>query len=493
MTTTSFDICTGIMYAAAMTADGSSALTQTEETLPATSEESSYSEDPALESLVRRVGLEALDSAFKAYDDRRTIMRMLVHFSVDRTQLNETVEVVDGLLQLDRLFCEMILPVLAPIVRSCDELKEAARMAVEVSDACRIKKGNVGETYFCMLQELERNPTLAHWKDICEAWLLFYDVEFKLPADPCADRASILRAIRRESNLFRELDDVWRGDPVVALAAIRWSADNLYHIDRELFTDRFFQKLAFGLNWNIFPELFHPETWMKEKHGSLVRSCDELGILMRNRFNTNAIEAIIRNRRMIDRADPRPALLVLYPRNDHNKALVRNQIWKWIDNGWRALYFEAENADDLRFVRTELTRMQGRGVKMLRAMIVAGHSTPVKTAFGANDPREGHIETGADTYFDALDPSMGIAAELALFDPFLADESDVIVEGCGAGAGEGRIMNVLNRLASFYGRSRLHGPTRIARAPAYRFDAERKLASVDYGPGIPTYVIEPRR
>jgi hypothetical protein len=376
------------------------------------------------------------------------------------------------------IYLIQIIPQLACDIHSLDDLNAFINISSRMRSLC-------GERALphALSQMIDHPPaarTIRAWEDVAMVWTRFYarsEILF-FGEDPAeqetnkGDRDYVLNLVKKRPTALLEADEKFLADEEIVLTAIKGWAEAYDHAADSLKDSLDFQRKAYQTNFNVvtymvdknnkiglraiecdgdkdylpvFANNAPPE--LKEGYETIVAELQHLRIDFPERFNTKTAAAIILDRKYIFFADERPLALFIYPKYDQTRAYNFNQLQDFVEHGYRVLYFEVGDAQDLKRVERELQSAQLEDqVSVFR---LGGHSAIANMSFGAPDPAREQTDD-SNRIFIAARPEEGIGAVLSRFNVFLRQGGLVFADGCGAGGGEGFVVNVADALSAKY-------------------------------------------
>ena len=277
------------------------------------------------------------------------------------------------------------------------------------------------------------------------------------------DRALALKTVSRFGGMYSSEylpDAIWR-DREVALAAIRGHGEAIRHVPSDLINDYSFLLEAVTENYtvieNVPPFLLGNEEALTEagKANALIFFSDAISLEMKQRIFSSSPEiekdfvffqeglqnlgihhvariphaatlrGIINNRTSDNLDSGMKNALVVFPKDDWNDVFKTNSIRNLHEGqGYRVTYVEVANDEE--FLEAARTSGEKNPIDLL---IVAGHGTPTRLAFGEAEPA--YLELKHEERF--LDFSD--ASQLKALPEFMAPESKMVLKSCSAGRG----------------------------------------------------------
>jgi len=251
-----------------------------------------------------------------------------------------------------------------------------------------------------------------------------------------------LAAVQENWKSFDLVDDYYKGNAEIALAAITQDATAIYLVSPILFSNQEFVRscynLSFGAYYYIYQsmlEVAYTSHLPQDLNASLQSTLADLAALnidFIDRF-TNVtpaeVDEIVASRVVLQQegsfSDSSPVALVVLPKSDRLNTFVHNNISQLIRHGYRVVYFEAES--DLEVYETiELTGQR----QPISLLYLGGHGTATTTRLsGYPDEHDESL---------LLDPSD--EAEMYYLNSYLAENSQVLLYSCHACYGELQAM-----------------------------------------------------
>ncbi len=480
--------------------------------------------DEAVKNLMRRHGFEAFASIVRlipyALCDRKPRDRFLQLIS----RLDPALQDAASLAQIAPLATairnESVMRALASLsiypknVEGMEELVTALNRIVDVclQEKDPKKRRDPKEVFKEILRAIPHFTTVEDVVHTAEAWSASIEARQKIteeyaervlfgesPEERVRNKTSkdyVLRALyQAPKGVFQCMDPTLRLDPEVALEAVRRWEGLFPELDPSLRNDPDFQRRAFEANFNVCNRIAQPPAEMKARYDAIVESLKSLNISFPTRFNTRTVEAILANRLQIGALDPARVALMVYPKDDHNKAFEMNLIDSLMDEGWSVLYFEMGTTADGQALLADLEALAGR--ERIPVLELGAHSCITHMSFGTADPDfpdrarvnpdDGNVEdvNDTDSTLDIFRPTEGLAPIVSALRCYLSPQLIGIVSGCSTGGGADQVMNVANFLAALFPGSTWLSPTVPTREMGYVFERRNGL------PSLPTGVLYP--
>lgn len=403
------------------------------------------------------------------------------------------------------IYLIQIIPQLACDIHSLEDLDAFINISSRMRSLCGKKAAP-----HALSQMIEHPPasrTIKAWEDIGMIWARFYtrsEIIFfgEDPAEQKAnkeDRTYVLNLVKRYPTALLQANSKFLADEDIILTAIEGWAEAYEHAADSLKDSLAFQPKSYQANFNVVTymvdksnaigykviehdgdEDYHsvfsnnapPE--LKEGYESIVAELQQLGIHSPERFNTKTAAAIIHDRKNISDPDERPIVLFIYPKYDKTHAYNFNQLQDFVEHGYRVLYFEVGNEEDLETVEKDL---QAAGLEyQVSVFRLGGHSAISGMSFGAPDPAQKQVKDPSRVFI-AAKPNEGIGKILTRFNAFLQQGALIFADGCGAGGGEGIVTNIADSLAVKYPDCLVFASTRSTKLTELRalFDKNDKV------------------
>jgi hypothetical protein len=196
-----------------------------------------------------------------------------------------------------------------------------------------------------------------------------------------------------------------------------------------------------------------------EKPDQLARlsaDLDALNIEFIERFGNNisVIQEIINNRKNLDKQDPRPLAVVIFPKVDNSGAFNENSIGDLTQIGHRVVYYEAGTDQDVYKDLKAATKDVGKKSDFL---MLGGHGARDLISMGAADPAHQRVDH-EELYIDLSDKE-----EMMDLKDCMSENSIVLLMSCSTGEGGFEARNIANMIGSVFPQSKIIAP----RVPAH--------------------------
>jgi hypothetical protein len=180
-----------------------------------------------------------------------------------------------------------------------------------------------------------------------------------------------------------------------------------------------------------------------------------------NSSNDEVINDVVLNRIML-RADGRPMAMIVFPKEDWNRAFRPDSTWgnsydfvkQLKEKGYRVLYYEARTENDLYNAIRE-----GGVTQKISVLLMAGHGHPGGIGFGGN-----YREINEIGFNDMIE-----IRELA---EYMAEGCVVILDSCSTGAGRN---NIARRLGDSLPGCRIFAPKYDCSGFGFRYDENNRV------------------
>jgi len=299
-----------------------------------------------------------------------------------------------------------------------------------------------------------------------------------LPPAMRSDRGLVLLAVSRRPWDLAAADAELRADPEIVRAAVVRDAQAITRASAGLQRDVAFLRscalenplLADQLGASVKAKVL-ADPQVARAREELDRALEALGIRFPRRFHDfgllrRAIDARLRP----DPQDARPLAVMVYPREDYNRAFESTGFLPELMQGYRVLYYEAESDGDL---TRALQDASGQGKAEL--LMIGGHGERTSLAFGAPDPAQSE-RLGQDRYLDVGDEQRLRAAGLQ---DLIADDADVMLVSCSTGQGEEHKENLAAMVSRVFPKADVWAPTEPTNIDPV-FDERHRMVSPGY-------------
>jgi hypothetical protein len=310
------------------------------------------------------------------------------------------------------------------------------------------------------------------------AIIMFADESFK------KDEAFALEAIKQNEYALKYVNQALREDENFVLKAIRKNEYALQYADKSLLEDEEFVLSAVkehGWELLIMNKLLgkdidelrdfldDPDDFevCEKMHYDL----KELDISFPERLGSDIINQIIFSRKNLDKKENLPLAVIIYPKEDWNDAFRTNQIRELIRRGYRVVYFEAKNENEVYESLKSATTNVGKAADLF---VLGGHGTQTHISMGAGDPGRSGIEN-EEFYIDTSDEK-----EMISLKNCLNKDSVIILDSCSTGKGKSEASNVANALRSIFPQSSVFAPTISTSVKKYKYDQNNKVIKPIY-------------
>jgi hypothetical protein len=289
-----------------------------------------------------------------------------------------------------------------------------------------------------------------------------------------SDKKIVLAAVRQDGMALQFAPQVLQKDKDVILTAIDQNEKAV-----ELLADSFkknapFRRTLFEHNIHVYKYLPDNKIFEKE-YQAVVNDLKKLDIDFPGRFKRLSVAMeIIENRRNPNRVDGRPLAILVYPKKDWGRVFELNQMTELVNRGYRVLYFEAREEQQVYQALKETTTTQKADL-----FVLAGHGVQDRTSLGAEDPagKKGERE---ELYIDISDEAEMIAMGLS---DSLAQDSVIILYSCSTGKGRKERLNVANLMKKVFPQATVFAPTEPTIILGYVYDKNGKIVYVEYSCG----------
>lgn len=328
-----------------------------------------------------------------------------------------------------------------------------------------------------------------------------------------ADRELIAEALRNGGGMTARGDEWWTSDAALSKVAVEHSSLALNHVKETALTDEVLRAAAgrsaasvvdnhYRLDANqrawvqamvdanpvllaatADPTLWANATPAAREQGERLRELREsLNLDLLGRFDTpEAMEEILENRRAPEAVDHRPLAVVILSKDDWNGAFkVPN--YAALTEGYRVLYYEADDDTDIRAAVLEATTSQKASL-----LVVGGHGERERLALGASDPRFGEVNEDEADYLDLTD-----RADLEGLSARTEAGAHVVLLSCSNGEGRGAVENVANLVAAAFPAQTIWSSTTPSNLQ-WELDEQGLFVGPGFWGGeLSTYRIDPR-
>ncbi|MFA5840157.1 MAG: DUF4116 domain-containing protein [Candidatus Margulisiibacteriota bacterium] len=282
------------------------------------------------------------------------------------------------------------------------------------------------------------------------------------------DAEFMLSAVRRWNKAHLYADDSLKKNREYVKKAVVANPWTFYYVDESLRKDKpFMLELLTEMKWKL-PTTNGKYLILDRKIYLGLRS---LNIEFPQRLGSmRSLLEIVHNRQNLAENDPRPMIVLLYPKADYNGAFAATQMEELVQKGYRVIYFEGGTDEEDYANLIAATRNVGKKTMYIEW---SGHGTAEKIAKGAADPAQG-IPENEDLYIDLTD-------EKEMKDLKLEETIDpagmIIVTACSAGAGRETSPNMANMFAKIF-KVPIKAPVLPTNSDHYVYDAEGKIVDV---------------
>jgi hypothetical protein len=260
-------------------------------------------------------------------------------------------------------------------------------------------------------------------------------------------------------------------DKEIVLEAIRTNTRAFKCASEELKSDPDFLRIAFEMSFHIYESVPEIRSMITSEYSSLINELEGLNINFPMRFKLTATaREIIKNRKSLNSADSRPLAVIIYPTKDENNAFETNNINDMI-NGYRVVYFEAENENQVYEAIKISTRVQKASL-----LVLAGHGVRTHVALGANNPAITHVVF--EKYYIDLSDEEEIKKQ-GLSDS-IENNAAIVLESCSTGEGKEKYDNVANLMKRLFPQARIFAPTDPTRVSRLELDRQGKLVKAKF-------------
>ncbi|MFH1387590.1 MAG: hypothetical protein ABIH50_07985 [bacterium] len=302
-----------------------------------------------------------------------------------------------------------------------------------------------------------------------------YALNTRLRSILSKDRSFILAETKMDRGGLWEADETLKRDRDFVLAVLKLSISpwiEFMAIDQSLLKNADFLKAVFEQDFSLYPSL--PAETKKMFRGRYEKIVNDLKRLDINplRFRTiEHVQEIVHNRENLEELDPRPLAVIIYPKTDKSGFFKYNQIERIIESGYRVVYFEAANEEDV-----YISLKAATAVKQADLLILGGHGTQSAIAFGASDPAK--TEMGNEIhYIDLSDVEEMEKLELS---KYLSPTSMISLESCSTGEGKENTANAANMIKRIFPQSQVFAPTAPFGLAKYSYDEQGMVIGISY-------------
>lgn len=288
-----------------------------------------------------------------------------------------------------------------------------------------------------------------------------------------------LKAIKLKGAALQYADDSLKLNKTFVQTAVRTNGWAFYHVDASLRQDvDYMVGVLASVGWSL-PTVDRGTLRLDEK---TYRTLRDLNIEFPQRFcSQRLLREVIQNRQNLATDDTRPMIVFLYPKADHNRAFVRNEMEEFAQRNYRIVYFESST--DLDDYSNLLAATLEVG-KQARYIEWGGHGTQEKVSRSAPDPALGVTENEI-YYFDTSDVEEMRALEEAgdfRFADCIEPGGRITWRACSTGKGREGTSNVANATHDIFG-----VPVKAPEVPTgfehYVFDEDNRIIDVVYHAG----------
>ena len=174
----------------------------------------------------------------------------------------------------------------------------------------------------------------------------------------------------------------------------------------------------------------------------------EHGILLPFRWNSNVVDALIRNREAT-RFDGRPIATLVYNQDDWNGAFVEHdKIIEWLGvHDYCVMFYESSTEDEvISALHNATKRSEESRTQPAKVIILGANSRRTLMNFGTSEGEEYDLDL---TDFEKL-LAAGVAATLE-------QGGQLILIACSAGAGQDKVENIVNMLRRVFAQAKEKG------------------------------------
>lgn len=286
--------------------------------------------------------------------------------------------------------------------------------------------------------------------------------------DSVGTEESILSSISRNWHEYERLDEQQKTDHEIALAAISQNREAFHLFPNKLKSDKNFLCACFEANPSVYPMIPSPPTEMTDKYNKLASDLGQLGIIHGERFinlSIKEIQEIINNRTDLT-PDGRRLAVIVFPDKDGNGAFKKPPIAELMERGYRVVYYEIKQDNELIQAVTENGQRQ-----KIDLLFIGGHGDRTHVAFGGADPAKGLKSYDESLYLDLSD-----LAKLRPLTGYLKDkESVIILYSCSTGEGMDKETNIANMLKIIFSKSYIYSPTISVELDSLFFDENNRV------------------
>lgn len=295
-----------------------------------------------------------------------------------------------------------------------------------------------------------------------------------------SNREIVLAAVRQDGMALKFAPEFLQKDKDVIFAAIDQNEESYKYIHSSLKEKASFRRALFEHNIHVY-KLLPDSHLFEQEYQTIIEDLKKMDIDFPRRFRKiRVIREIIENRKHPDRTDGRPLAMLFYPKKDKVGVFEINQMAELVERGYRVLYFEVGEEQQLYRALQEAAKTQ-----KVDLFVLAGHGVKDSTALGAEDPALKKIEK-EQLYIDLSDEAE-MKRDLS---DCLAKKSVIILYSCSTGEGREDNLNVANLMKKVFPQATVFAPTEPSIILGYVYNRKGKVIFVEYSCGKEnTYVV----